>query len=99
MSLEVNSVVLSGTVSKIDVLRHTPAGVAVLDFSLAHASSQVEAGHTRHVELEVPAMAVGELATRLANRHPGDQISITGFLASRGRRSTQIVVHATQLRD
>jgi primosomal replication protein N len=44
-------------------------------------------------------MAVGELATRLANRHPGDQISITGFLASRGRRSTQIVVHATQLRD
>ena len=91
--------VLSGTVSKIDVLRHTPAGVPILDFSLAHASSQIEAGHARQVDFEVPAMAVGELATRLANKHPGDPISIAGFLASRGRRSTQLVVHATHVRD
>jgi primosomal replication protein N len=90
---------LSGTVVKIDVLRHTPAGVPVIDFSLAHTSSQVEAGHARRVELEVPAVAVGELATRLATRHPGDRVAIAGFLASRGRRSTQIVVHATQLKD
>jgi primosomal replication protein N len=97
--VEANSVVLSGTVLKIDVLRHTPAGVPVLDFSLAHSSSQVEAGHARRVELEVPAMAVGEVAIRLADRHPGDRISIAGFLASRGRRSTQLVVHATHVRD
>lgn len=99
MGVEANTVVLSGTVAKIDVLRHTPAGVPVLDFSLAHASSQMEAGHSRRVELEVPAIAVGEIATRLANRHPGDRIAIAGFLASRSRRSTQIVVHATQVKD
>jgi primosomal replication protein N len=99
VAVEANSVVLSGTVVKIDVLRHTPAGVPVLDFSLAHGSAQVEAGHARQVEFEVPAMAVGELARRLAGRHPGDRISIAGFLASRSRRSTQLVVHATQVRD
>jgi len=99
VGVEANTVVLSGTVAKIDVLRHTPAGVPVLDFSLAHASSQVEAGHARRVELEVPAIAVGELATRLASRHPGDRIAIAGFLASRSSRSTQLVVHATQVQD
>lgn len=83
----------------MDVLRHTPAGVPVLDFSLAHASSQLEAGHARRVELEVPAVAIGELATRLASRHPGDRIAIAGFLASRSRRSAQLVVHATQVQD
>lgn len=97
--METNTVMLSGTVAKIDVLRHTPAGVPVLDFLLSHASSQVEAGRARRVELEVPAIAVGELATRLAGRHPGDQIAIAGFLASRSSRSTQLVVHATQLKD
>ena len=83
----------------MDVLRHTPAGVPVLDFSLAHASSQLEAGHARRVELEVPAIAIGELATRLASRHPGDRIAIAGFLASRSRRSAQLVVDATQVQD
>ena len=99
MSGEANSVVLSGSVVRIDVLRHTPGGVPVLDFSLAHASSQLEAGHARQVELEVPAVAMGELATRLADRHPGDRIAITGFLARRSHRGAQLVVHATQLRD
>ena len=97
--MDANTVVLSGTVRKIDVLRHTPAGVPVLDFSLAHASSQVEAGHARRVEFEVAAMAVGELATRLSGRQPGDRISIAGFLAARSGRSMQLVVHATQVRD
>lgn len=91
--------VLSGTVTVIEVLRHTPAGVPVLNFSLAHASSQIEAGHARQVECEVPAIAVGELANRLADRRPGDRISIAGFLASRNHRSTQLVLHATQVRD
>jgi primosomal replication protein N len=97
--VEANSVVLSGTVLRIDVLRHTPAGTPVLDFTLAHSSSQVEAGHARQVEFEVQAMAVGELATRLASRHAGERISIAGFLASRARRSSQLVLHATHVRD
>jgi primosomal replication protein N len=71
----------------------------VIDFAVAHASSQVEAGHTRRVECEIPAMAVGELASAVAGRRPGDRISIAGFLASRNHRSTQLVLHATHVRD
>jgi len=92
-------VVLSGTVLVIDVLRHTPAGVPVLDFSIAHASSQLEGGHARKVECNVPAIAVGEVARSLAGKRPGEPIAIAGFLAARSHRSTQLVLHATQVRD
>jgi primosomal replication protein N len=97
--VEANRVVLSGTFAKSDVLRYTPAGVPVLDFSLRHASSQIEAGHTRHVELEVAVVAIGELATRLALKSAGGRVEIAGFLAQRSVRSAQLVVHATEVRD
>ncbi len=97
MNEEANSVLLIGTVFEMDVLRHTPAGVPILRFSLRHASSQIEAGHARLVECEVPAIALGELATTLAARRPGDRVSVAGFLAARGHRSTQLVLHATRL--
>lgn len=83
----------------IDVLRHTPAGVPVLDFSIAHVSSQLEGGHSRKVECAIPALAVGEVARSLAAKCPGDRIAIAGFLAPRSYRSTQLVLHATQVRD
>lgn len=91
--------VLSGIFTRIDVLRHTPAGIPVLDFSLSHASSQMEAGHARQVRLEVPVVAIGELATRLANRSPGERVEIAGFLAQRSVRSTQLVLHTTEIRN
>lgn len=91
--------VLSGIVARIDALRHTPAGIPVLDFSLSHASSQIEAGHLREVRFEVPAVAIGEIATRLATRGSGERVEIAGFLAQRSARSTQLVVHATEVRD
>lgn len=96
---EANCVLLTGTVLAMDVLRHTPAGVPVLRFSVHHASSQVEAGLARQVECEVPAVALGELASELAGRRPGDRICLAGFLASRSHRNTNLVLHATQLRD
>jgi primosomal replication protein N len=97
--VEANSVLLTGTVLEMDALRHTPAGVPLLHFSLRHASSQIEAGHARQVECEIPAMALGELARRLAARQPGERVFVTGFLASRSQRSAQLVLHATELKD
>lgn len=91
--------VLSGVFTRIDVLRCTPAGIPVLDFSLSHASAQMEAGHARQVRCEVPVVAIGELATRLARRCPGERIEIAGFLAQRSARSSQLVVHTTEIRD
>jgi primosomal replication protein N len=97
--VETNSVALSGTLLEMDSLRHSPAGVPILNFAVGHASSQIEAGCARRVECKVSAVALGELARVIADRRPGDRVSLAGFLASRSQRSAQLVLHATQLRD
>lgn len=97
--MESNRVLLSGTLGELDALRHTPAGVALLSFSVRHASSQIEAGFPRQVECNVPAVAFGDLATRLSQRRPGDRVALAGFLASRSQRSTQLVLHATEVTE
>lgn len=90
-----NEVVLSGTAHGVNDLRYTPAGIAVLEFSLRHTSTQAEAGQSRRVELEMPAVAFGGLAERLARASVASRpITARGFLAKRSLRSTQIVLHA-----
>jgi primosomal replication protein N len=77
-------------------LRYTPAGVPVLNFRLAHRSQQTEAKHARAVELEALAVAIGEVAQRLAALPEGQRLTLTGFLANRSRRSTQVVLHVNE---
>jgi primosomal replication protein N len=77
-------------------LRYTPAGVPVLSFRLAHRSQQTEAKHSRAVELEALAVAIGEVAQRLAALPEGQTLTLTGFLANRSRRSTQVVLHVNE---
>jgi len=90
-----NTVSLSATLAAIDPLRHTPAGLPVVDFTLAHASQQDEAGSQRQVEFDMPAKATGDLATRIAQMRQGGQITVQGFLNRKHRMSRQVVLHVT----
>jgi len=72
-------------------------GFPVIEFSLRHSSIQAEAGHNRRVELDMPAIAFGTLAQRLAQDAPGRPIMARGFLARRSLRSTQVVLHARDI--
>jgi primosomal replication protein N len=87
---------LSGTLTAPEGLRYTPAGVPVLNFRLLHRSQQTEAKHPREVELEAHVVAVGEVAQRLAALPDGQGLVLTGFLANRSRRSTQVVLHVNE---
>ena len=78
-------------------LRFTPAGIPVLEFRLRHASMQSEAGGSRRVELDLPAIAFGALAQRLAQDAPEREIVACGFLAPRSLRSMQLVLHAREI--
>ena len=51
----------------LEAIRYTPAGIPLLSFVLQHASEQTEAGLKRKVECEVNAVALGNIATELAN--------------------------------
>jgi primosomal replication protein N len=90
-----NAVSLSGTLAETETLRHTPAGLPILQFKLAHKSLQVEAGFKRQVECEVTCVAMGEAANRLSRVKAGAEVKVTGFLNRKNRMSAQLVLHAT----
>ena len=91
-----NAVTLAGTLVQVEPLRHTPAGLPLLQFKLAHKSMQTEAGFKRQVECEMNCVALGELAHLLAKSTAGADVSVTGFLNRKNRMSAQLVLHATK---
>jgi primosomal replication protein N len=94
----VNSAVLEGTVAKCDAPRTTPGGVATLNLTLTHQSVQQEGNSDVAVELEMNAMAFGDVAKALEGVKVGDKLSLKGFLARKNRFSTVPVLHITQFK-
>jgi primosomal replication protein N len=94
--VDANAVTLAGTLAQVEPLRHTPAGLPLLQFRLAHKSVQTEAGFRRQVECEVSCVVLGDAATGLARSSPGTRVTVTGFLNRKNRMSAQLVLHATQ---
>ena len=92
-----NTVRLSATLATVDPLRHTPAGLPVVEFILAHASQQSEAGQERQIEFEMAAKATGELAIRIAQVSQGSRVEVQGFLNRKHRMSRQVVLHVTNI--
>ena len=93
--MDANAVCLTGQLAGTEPLRHTPAGLPLIQFRLAHKSLQLEAGYKRQVECEVNCIAMGEAATRLSGLTDGAQVKVTGFLNRKNRMSAQLVLHAT----
>jgi primosomal replication protein N len=89
----VNEFRLAARIVEVSALRRTPAGTPVLSCVLAHESQQVEAGILREAKLELSAMAIGELAQKLAVAAPGTSVSVTGFVAAKSARSRVPVLH------
>jgi primosomal replication protein N len=92
-----NTVRLNGVLAAVEPLRHTPAGLPVVDFTLAHASEQTEAGQKRQVEFDMAAKATGELAARIAGMRQGSGMAVEGFLNRKHRMSRQVVLHVTNM--
>lgn len=90
-----NKLVLSGTVTAIDALRYTPAGLPLLSVVIQHVSENIEAGLKRKVECEVQAVLLGELAHTQIPLNSA--IKAAGFLAKRSAKSTQLVMHIQKI--
>lgn len=90
-----NKLVLGGVVASIEPLRYTPAGIPLLSFVIQHVSDQIEAGMKRKVECEINAVAVGNVALQALNL--GASVEVTGFLAKRSLKSTQLVMHINEI--
>ena len=92
-----NRVELSGRLLEAGQLRHTPAGVAALEFKLAHESEQEEAGMKRKVEAEIGAIAFEAQARLIATRPLGSAVKVEGFLSAKSKRAKRIVLHVTNI--
>ena len=94
---EANRVELSGTLAELGALRHTPAGIPIVDLRIRHESETIEAGSTRKVEAEVEAIAFQAQARLLAAAAPGSPLRVEGFLCAKSRRSKKLVLHLTKI--
>ena len=92
-----NQVVASGCLIERQVLRHTPAGIPVVEFKLRHESEQTEAGGKRQVQCEIACLCMGKEATTMAALPEGAEITVKGFLAARGKRYlSNLVLHVAE---
>lgn len=92
-----NKLELTGEVVQLELLRYTPAGIPLLSFAVAHQSEQIEADMKRKVECVVNVMAMGTLALQCSKLVSGSHVNLTGFLAKRSLKSTQLVMHLTTI--
>ena len=93
MSVACNRLSVDGELVELDSLRYTPAGVARIALKIRHASTQLEAGIARHVQCDIPALALGAVAQQANNLQLGQRVKAEGFLAQRSLRITQLVLH------
>ena len=84
-------------VTGLQALRHTPAGVPVVEFRLKHESERAEAGARRKVSAEIDAVAFEAQARLLAAGPLGRLLKAEGFLCARSRQSKKPVLHVTNI--
>ena len=88
-----NRLALTAQVLECGPLRHTPAGVPVLEMQLVHVSEVIEAGMPRRVELTLAAVALGDQARMLAPTQLGAFLELEGFLAPVRKSASRVALH------
>jgi primosomal replication protein N len=92
-----NRVELTGVLTERKAQRLTPSGVPVTECAIRHESEQIEAGHPRHIECTVKALALGETSKWLEAAALGSEIQAKGFLAAGNQRGGQLKLHLTEI--
>ena len=88
-----NRTQICGRLETRGTLRFSPAGVALVEVTMAHRSEQNEANVWRKVACVVQAIAAGVVAQEIAKLPAGTQVSVEGFLTQAGRSSSALVLH------
>lgn len=92
-----NSVLVTGSIIARGELRYTPAGVAAVELTLAHASEQAEAEKPRRVECELECVALGQMALLLKDAQLGQTLRVSGFLAAKSVKRRTLRLHISQI--
>lgn len=95
--MDCNQTIICGRIAKLGVLRYTPAGVAVIDFTINHVSRQKEAGVARQIIFDILAVALGQLALTVAEFKINNTVKLTGFINRRSHLNHQLVLHTDHI--
>ena len=98
IGLSSNRCVIDGELHELDDLRYTPAGIPRIGLKIRHVSTQLEAGISRKLQCDIPAIALGEAATQVSRFQTGQSVRVEGFLAQRSLRIAQLVLHIDNIK-
>lgn len=88
---------LTGAITEIEPLRHTPAGLPLIKLVLSHSSELTEAGFVRKLNMQIRAVAIGTIAQQIAKQHLGQSVHVVGFLAPVKKDSDFLIFHIQEL--
>ncbi len=91
-----NSISIDGALTGREAVRFTPAGLEVFEGTFHHRGTLVEAGKTRTLEYDFPAISFAETAKQLNKLPLGAELRIKGFIAPRSMKSSRLVIHITE---
>ncbi|WP_295624867.1 primosomal replication protein N [uncultured Nitrosomonas sp.] len=95
--MECNQTTICGKIVKLGILRYTPAGTAVTEFTVSHGSQQKEAGVVRQIVFDIPVVVMGEPALAVAEFKINSKVKLTGFLNRKSHMNQQLVLHSDQI--
>ena len=79
-------------------LRFTPAGVAVVEFTLEYDETVDQAGVPRQVKFEVPVVVMGDLAQMWQSVALSQVVAVEGFVAPMRKGSPRWRLYADHVR-
>jgi len=94
-----NQFQLVAQVVEREMLRYSPAGIPIVSARLAHSSQQLEARVERLIEMEISALAIGEISGKFNQLELGTNHQFTGFLARKSRNSKSLVFHILEISE
>ena len=92
-----NQLKLVASVSEKTALRYTPAGIPIVSGTLRHISKQKQAAVEREVDLEIFALAAGDISQQFQDLPLGSVTVFSGFLARKTRNSKSLVFHIIEI--
>ena len=95
--MDCNQTIICGEIIKLAELRYTPAGVAIIEFSIRHQSNQLNAALLRQVTCDIPAIAFEQMAMTIVKFEIGYRVKLTGFLMKKSQKSQQLVLHVNNV--
>ena len=93
MNLGCNRFAVDGELVELEDVRYTPAGIERVALKIRHVSEQQEAGVSRQIQCDIPALAFGVAARQASSLKIGQRVQAQGFLAQRSLRIAQLVLH------